>query len=141
LACGSFASTYDGVVVVCFTHTVDGVFQVFLRSGGVVKEVACIYTLGAEVGWGEQVEAISEVWSLILSPVLRVDAENGTLGEVELKVRREGEDHSQLTACDLPLDLHLDRRDSDDALVYRVNLNLSQVSAKFDWDRDRDEHR
>ena len=88
MACGSFASTYDGVVVVCFTHTVDGVFQVFLRSGGVVKEVACIYTLGAEVGWGEQVKVNPEVWGLMLSLVLRDDTEDGTKGDAGHEFKR-----------------------------------------------------
>jgi hypothetical protein len=49
-ACGSFASTDDGVVAGSSTEAGDGLVQDFLRVGVLVEELACISTLGAEVG-------------------------------------------------------------------------------------------
>jgi len=88
LVSSSFTSTDDRVVAGYSTQASDGLVQVFVRVGGALEEVTCVSTLGAEVGWGEQVKVNPEVWGLMLSLVLRDDTEDGTKGDVGHEFKR-----------------------------------------------------
>jgi len=46
------------------TEVAGGPVQVFLRTGGVVEEMAYVSTLGAEFGWREKAGINPEVWGL-----------------------------------------------------------------------------
>jgi len=69
---------------------------------------------------------------------VRAGTEDGTYGDVEVKVRREGEDQSQLATGDVFFDICADRRGYGDALTPRLDLDLLEVRVKFDWDQGRD---
>ena len=52
------------------------------------------------------------------------------LGRCGGRSKTRGEDHFHHAGNDLLLDLHLDRRGSNDAFVFRVDLVLLEISAK-----------